>query len=84
MILLRLEACELKQTRVINQSELPGRKPILWGYVNYGWRCLLGNLLGTEESQLDSDPANGYFDMIGYLRNDTSDVTGRNIGRWGL
>lgn len=47
---------------------------------------LLGNLLGTEESQLDDcggDTGNGYFDVIGYLRNGTSNVTGSNIGQWG-
>ena len=74
-ILRRFDACELKRTQVINQSELLGRQTILflWWYINYGWRCLLENLLGTEESQLDGcsdDPGNGY---IRYLPHDASD-----------
>ena len=38
-------ACELKRTRVLDQT-------VLWGYVNNGWGHPLGNILGTEKPQL--------------------------------
>jgi len=80
MVLFRLcfEAREQKQTRDIDQGELPSRWSILLGYINNDWRRLLGNVFRTEESQLDGcrgHRGDGYFDVIGYHCNGTSDVS---------